>query len=447
MEIALFEIAAMFLGMFLGMIMGLLPGIGAATLMLLLYPLLLLPMVDIWVLMAVYIGIVNSGQYYGSVSASVFGVIGESSSLPAVKNGYPLTLKGRGAEVLGSASTASYIAVLLSMLATSFIVMYTPESLLWMLKGKVVFFMLLATSAALIVNSGTILLSGVFMILGIVISLVGYDDFFEYDILTFGITQLQGGVPMFPLFSGLLLVPIALESIRKRDEATGATVKVSLKERLYYIRKYILHPSILRGSLIGFLSGFVPGSGYTASSNLADNIEERYSRAYDDDTHKLRRLMSAEAANNAGSISVLIPLLMFGLPIVFSEAIFMGVAEVKGFSYSYSYEWLIDNWPNLLLILFVVNTLNWLLAGVFFDLVLKVYENCKDWMYHFLIALSMCIMLYLGYNESRMLMSLIVFVLALPIGFAVKQTSAKYVFVYAYFISELIVDEAYRILF
>ena len=77
----------------------------------------------------------------------------------------------------------------------------------------------------------------------------------------------------------------------------------------------------------------------------------------------------------------------------------------------------------------------------------KVYENCKDWMYHFLIALSMCIMLYLGYNESRMLMSLMVFGLALPVGLVVKQTSSKYVFVYAYFISELIVDEAYRILF
>jgi len=133
------EIASMFLGIFLGMIMGLLPGIGPATLMLLLYPLLLNPVVDIWILMCIYIGIVNSGQYYGSVSASVFGVMGESSSLPAVKNGYPLTLKGRGGEVLGSASTSSFIAVALSMLATSFIVVYTPESLLFMLKGKVVF--------------------------------------------------------------------------------------------------------------------------------------------------------------------------------------------------------------------------------------------------------------------------------------------------------------------
>lgn len=441
------EIASMFLGIFLGMVMGLLPGIGPATLMLLLYPLLLNPIVDIWILMCIYIGIVNSGQYYGSVSASVFGVMGESSSLPAVKNGYPLTLKGRGGEVLGSASTSSFIAVALSMLATSFIVVYTPESLLFMLKGKVVFFMLLATSTALILNSGKILLSTAMMMLGIVISLVGWDDFFETSILTFGNSQLEGGVPMFPLFSGLLLVPIALESIAQRDNATGQTVYVSIVDRLKYIQKYLLHPSILRGTAIGFVCGFIPGSGYTISSNLADTIEEKYSQHTDDETQKLRRLMSAEAANNAGSISVLIPLLMFGLPIVFSEAVFMGVAEIKGFSYSYSYEWFIENWPKMVAILATINIVNWLLAGVFFDVVLGVYKNCKNWIYHFLIAISVCIMIYMGYTESRILMSIIVFAIALIIGMYIKHTGAKFVFVYAYFVSELIVDEAYRILF
>ena len=77
------ELFAIVIGMLLGMFMGLLPGIGAAGLMLMLYPLLLLPPVDIWVLMCIYIGITNSGQYYGSVSACVFGVLGEPSSLPA----------------------------------------------------------------------------------------------------------------------------------------------------------------------------------------------------------------------------------------------------------------------------------------------------------------------------------------------------------------------------
>lgn len=443
----IFEILALVTGIFFGMLMGLLPGIGAAMLMLLMYPVLLLSFVDIWVLMCFYLGIVNSGQYYGSVSASVFGVIGESSSLPAVKNGYPLTLKGRGPEVLASASSASYIAVLISMFFTSLIVLLTPESLLFMMKGRVVFFMLCATSLALILNSGKFLLSLIFLCLGIVASLVGWDDFFETRILTFGISQLDGGLPMVPLFSGLLLVPIALKSISQRHESKPHISILSLRERLLFLKRYLYNPSVLRGTMIGFFSGFVPGSGYTASSNLADSIEKRYCLNKSDDDQKLSRLVSAEAANNAGSISVLVPLLMFGLPIVFSEAIFMGVAEVKGFSYSYSYEWFINNWLYIVTILLIVNTFNWLIAGVFFDLVLKVYDSCKHWIYHFLIAFSLFIMLYLAYNESRILLSLIVFGLSLIIGMIISHTSSKYTFVYGYFVSELIVDEVYRMIF
>jgi TctA family transporter len=307
--------------------------------------------------------------------------------------------------------------------------------------------MLCATSLALILNSGKFLLSLIFLCLGIVASLVGWDDFFETRILTFGISQLDGGLPMVPLFSGLLLVPIALKSILQRHESKPHISILSLRERLLFLKRYLYNPSVLRGTMIGFFSGFVPGSGYTASSNLADSIEKRYCVDKTDDDQKLSRLVSAEAANNAGSISVLVPLLMFGLPIVFSEAIFMGVAEVKGFSYSYSYEWFINNWLYIVTILLIINTFNWLIAGVFFDLVLKVYDSCKHWIYHFLIAFSLFIMLYLAYNESRILLSLIVFGLSLVIGMIISHTSSKYTFVYGYFVSELIVDEVYRMIF
>lgn len=441
------ELFAIVIGMLLGMFMGLLPGIGAAGLMLMLYPLLLLPAVDIWVLMCIYIGITNSGQYYGSVSASVFGVLGEPSSLPAVKNGYPLTLKGKAAEVLASASSASYIAVLMSMFFTSLVILTIPDTVLYMMKGQVVLYMLCGTAMVLIATSGGVVLSAVMMALGMIVSLVGYDDFFEMSILTFGIIALEGGMPMFPLFCGLLLVPIAYTSISQVDNNDAQLVYVSILDRLGYLKKSLFDLSIMRGATIGFICGFIPGSGYVISSNLADTVEKNLVKDNELDDQRLCRLKSAEAANNAGSVSVLIPLLMFGLPIVFSEAIFMAVAEIKGFSYSYGYEWFLDNWQRIVVILLIVNTANWLLAGVFFDVVLKIYANCRHWIYHFLIAFSMIVMLYLAYNESRVLMSLTIFICTLPIGLLIKNDSSKFVFVYAYFVSELIVDEVYRMLF
>jgi len=55
------EILCMFLGIFLGMLMGVLPGLGATSLMLMLFPFLLHPSIDVFMLMSIFFGIVSSG--------------------------------------------------------------------------------------------------------------------------------------------------------------------------------------------------------------------------------------------------------------------------------------------------------------------------------------------------------------------------------------------------
>lgn len=441
------EILCMFLGIFLGMLMGVLPGLGATSLMLMLFPFLLHPTIDVFMLMSIYFGIVSSGQYYGSVSASVFGVLGEGSSLPAVQNGYPLTAKGRGAEVLVSASTASYIAAISSIAFTALLVYIIPDSFLWMMKGKVVFILLCFASVLLIATSGRYLLSTIALTLGIVSSLVGYDDFFEQRILTFGISQLDGGLPMFPIFCGLLIVPIAWENLQTTPKEQLHVVGGNIVYRAKLLLQYVTKPSVLRGTVIGFFSGFIPGMGYIVSSNIAATAERRwYSTTVEDDT-RLNTLMSAEAANNAGSVSVLIPLLLLGLPIVSSEAIFMGTAELKGFSITNTYEWFMMHWPWLLTLLVIINTFNWIVAGVFFNVILSLYQSSRKLIYYSLIALACGMMMYSGWEEQRLVLNLLVFGITLPIGFFVTHVASKFIFIYGYFVSELIVDEAYRIIF
>jgi len=440
------EVLFMFLGILLGMLMGVLPGLGATALIIILFPFLLLPSIDIYMLMCVFFGIVNSGQYYGSVSASVFGVLGEGSSLPAVRNGYPLTIKGRGAEVLVSASTSSYIGALLSIVLTAILIILIPDSFLWMIKGKVVFALLCFASILLILTSGRLVLPTVCLALGIVISLVGYDDFFETRILTFGISQLDGGFPMFPLFCGLLIVPIAWENLRTVHQTKQCDISGNIIYRAKLLFRYITNLSIIRGSLIGFFSGFIPGMGYIVSSNIADTVERSYFPKEDEDQHRLTALMSAEAANNAGTISVLIPLLLLGLPIVSSEAIFMGIAELKGFSITNTYDWFLDNWSWIIVLLLTINTINWIVAGVFFNIILSIYNNYRKWIYCILTSVALIMMIYAGIEESRLILNIVVFFLVLPFGFIVKHVASKFILVYGYFVSELIVDEVYRMI-
>lgn len=440
------EIMFMLLGIILGMLMGVLPGLGATALMIILFPLLLIPSIDVYMLICIFFGIVNSGQYYGSVSASVFGVLGEGSSLPAVRNGYPLTIKGQGAEVLVSASTASYIGAIVSIILTAILILSIPESFLWMIKGKVTLALLCFASLLLILTSGRIVLPTVCLALGIITSLVGYDDFFETRILTFGIGQLDGGFPMFPLFCGLLIVPIAWENLRAVHETKQCDISGNIFYRAKLLLRYVTNLSIIRGSLIGFFSGFIPGMGYIVSSNIADTVERSYFPKKDKDQHRLTALMSAEAANNAGTISVLIPLLLLGLPIVSSEAIFMGIAELKGFSITNTYDWFLDNWSWIIVLLLTINTINWIVAGIFFNIILSIYNNYRKFVYIILTTVALSMMIYAGIEESRLILNLLVFAVVLPIGFIIKHIASKFILVYGYFVSELIVDEVYRMI-
>ena len=330
---------------------------------------------------------------------------------------------------------------------TALLVYTIPDSFLWMMKGKVVFILLCFASILLIATSGRYLLATVCLALGIVSSLVGYDDFFEQRILTFGITQLDGGLPMFPIFCGLLVIPIAWENLQTTPKDQLHVISGSIIDRAKLLFQYIRKPSIMRGTVIGFFSGFIPGMGYIVSSNIAATAERRWYSTDDEDKTRLNTLMSAEAANNAGSVSVLIPLLLLGLPIVSSEAIFMGAAELKGFSITNTYEWFMMHWPWLLTLLVVINTFNWIIAGVFFNVILSLYQSSRKLIYYSLIALACSMMIYSGWEEQRLLLNLAVFGFTLPIGFYIVHNASKFIFVYGYFVSELIVDEAYRIIF
>lgn len=125
----------------------------------------------------------------------------------------------------------------------------------------------------------------------------------------------------------------------------------------------------------------------------------------------------------------------------------MGAAELKGFSITNTYEWFMTHWPWLLTLLVVINTFNWIVAGVFFNVILSLYQSSRKLIYYSLIALACSMMIYSGWEEQRLVLNLLVFGLTLPIGFFVTHVASKFIFVYGYFVSELIVDEAYRIIF
>jgi putative tricarboxylic transport membrane protein len=86
----------------------------------------------------------------------------------------------------------------------------------------------------------------------------------------------------------------------------------------------------LRGSLIGFFVGILPGAGGTVASALAYTTEKRVvERAGPEGSlfgkGDMRGLASVEAANNSASNSNFIPMLTLGIPSSGTTAIMLGV--------------------------------------------------------------------------------------------------------------------------
>lgn len=89
-------------GVTVGIIAGFIPGVGVFTSMMLMLPFLY--SLEPYQLLTFYIALASTTQYIGSITATVFGLPGESSSLPAVKEGHALFQQGQGSiAISGSA--------------------------------------------------------------------------------------------------------------------------------------------------------------------------------------------------------------------------------------------------------------------------------------------------------------------------------------------------------
>ena len=433
-------IVAAGLGIFTGMLVGLLPGLGASVVVLILYPVLFhFSLSEIFVF---YIALMNSTQYYGSISATVFGVAGEVSSLPAVRHGHALFRNGQGAQALCYASTGSFFASLIGIVFFIIISLVFYSEFVFLLKGLVILTLLSVALLIIILTSANKLAAVFFGILGAVAGQVGYNDLLNIQFLTFGIPSLDGGLSLFPIFCGLIIIPVLWQQyVLSKSTTSTYNYSVPLATRLKLLFDLQHWPSIFRGGIVGFFIGLIPGCSYTVSSNIVDSVE---GKLVGHDQH-VKRLVAAESANNSGSVSVLIPMLILAIPIVFSEAVILGVAESKGFSYTNSIEMFGQFFWPIIFVLIVVNLINWLLSGVFYNAIILLYSVLSKYVYLIVAVISLAMMLWLGYQEYRFWFYVVSFFISLFVGIlTAKYENEKFVFVYTYFVSTIVSDEIYR---
>jgi putative tricarboxylic transport membrane protein len=317
------------LGAVIGTLIGVLPGLGPIGAIALILPIAYgMNATSLIILMAaVYYG----AMYGGSTTSILLNIPGESASVITAIDGNQMAKQGRAGPALAIAAIASFVA---GTLAVVCLMLFAPIITAWAIRfGPPEYFALLmfglSTVAAL---TGRSIAKGlVSLILGLALATVGIDPITGYDRFTGGTLWLADGINFVVVAIGLFAVPEVLDTVRSLLGAsppkrhTLTRVRISLRD-LAYSRW-----AIVRGSLIGFIIGVLPGAGATVASFLSYSIEKKVARnPHLYGTGDIRGVAAPEAANNGASGGSLIPLMTLGIPGSSATALMLAALLIGG---------------------------------------------------------------------------------------------------------------------
>lgn len=300
------------LGAILGTAIGVLPGLGPpATIALLLPVTLRMEPVSAVIMLA---GIFCGAMYGGSTTSILLNIPGEAASVVTCLDGYKMARNGRAGAALGISALGSFIAGTLSVLGISIL---APTLASFALKfGPPEYFCLvfLGLMMAIYLSEESVLKGLMMAILGLLLGTIGLDPVNGTERFTFGLSHLTDGVDFVVMVMGLFgLAEILcnLEAPENRD-----VFKTALKGLLPTLEDWRLcWAPVLRGSLLGFFIGVLPGGGAIISSFAAYAVEKRLSKHPERfGKGAIEGVAAPESANNAASTSSFIPLLTLGIP-------------------------------------------------------------------------------------------------------------------------------------
>ena len=315
-----------FLGVFVGTLIGVLPGLGPVGTMAILLPVTygIPPTTAIIMLAGIYYG----AQYGGSTTSILVNIPGEAASVITTLDGYQMARKGRAGPALGIAAFGSFIAGTLGVIGLQLMApplvrvalrFGPPEYFSLMILGFVILTYLAQKSMA-----KALMMAGV----GILLGTVGLDTMTGMPRFTFDLPELLDGVGLAPLAMGLFGISEIFLNVEKKIKHELLTTRIKgLFPTLEDWRRSAM--PILRGTVLGFFLGILPGGGAVLSSFVSYAVEKRISKTPQEfGKGAIEGVAAPESANNSAAQGAFIPLLTLGIPANVVMAILLGALMI-----------------------------------------------------------------------------------------------------------------------
>ncbi|MDD5168902.1 MAG: tripartite tricarboxylate transporter permease [Syntrophales bacterium] len=316
------------MGCLIGTLVGVLPGLGPTAAMSLLLPVTfhITPVSAIIMLAGIYYG----AMYGGSTTSVLVNIPGEAASVMTCLDGYQMARQGKAGRALGMCAMSSFIAGTVGIIGLTLIA--PPLADVALKFGPPEYFALMCLGMVILtfLSSTSMTRSLMMACLGVIVGTIGTDSVSGTSRFTFGITELMDGVGLVPVVMGLFGISemlINLETKISRD-----IFKTSVKGIYPTLADWAQSKwAIVRGTVIGFLLGILPGGGAILSSFVAYAVEKRVSKTPEKfGTGMIEGVAAPEAANNAAAQTSFIPLLTLGIPSNVVMAMLLGALIIHG---------------------------------------------------------------------------------------------------------------------
>lgn len=222
-------------------------------------------------------GIYYGAMYGGSTTSILVNIPGEAASVITCLDGYQMARKGRAGAALRISAFGSFIAGSFGVIG--FMFMAYPLARAALKFGLPEYFSLIVFGLTILtyLARGSMLKALSMALLGLLLSFIGMDVITGLPRFTMDMVRLVNGIGLVPIAMGVFGISeviINLEEVIRR-EVFEAKIKGLLPSREEWKRSKF---PILRGTIIGFFLGFLPGGGAAISSFISYAVEKKLSR-------------------------------------------------------------------------------------------------------------------------------------------------------------------------
>ena len=301
-------------GLILGTAIGVLPGLGGTNGVALLLPLTfhLTPTAAIILLASVYWG----ALFGGAITSILFNIPGEPWSVATTFDGHPLAQQGKPGIALTAAFTSSFLGAAVAIFLFTFFATPLAE---WALKfgPPENFAVLLLAFATFTGLGGGDPAKTIFMTLfGLLLSTVGFDIVSGAPRLNFGFIELQSGVNFIVIAIGLFGLGEIFLTVEEGLRLRGVPGRVGFRD-LWETWKMLprFWVTIVRGTILGFWIGVLPGTGATPASFMSYGLAKQFSKHPERfGKGEVEGVVAPEVAAHAAGIGALLPMITLGIP-------------------------------------------------------------------------------------------------------------------------------------